>query len=322
METSSKQIINLRKKLGLTQTVFAEKIGFSQSYIRDIELGKAKPSRNILESINKVFKVSIDWILFGGSIKERAKIYLELISRCLIDDSKGTPKKKKKLYDHLNGIPDLSSYEIAFYVHKLLKLYKERDIDIKILWINNINCIVETPNFYHAFLGTPESVDQYAIDVIVETVNTTYRKHGSLDGLNFPDFKEGGKDDFLEVQNNKFYFKPLKKFYEPSELFEIAGEDNFVRVPSWHYTPRGKVRENIKKYFEDIDPDQNSPIIVEKDEPRITELEFSVIKILRSFDDHSLKDFYLYIASKGDTLAKKERDKINKDISSLKKAIK
>lgn len=62
---TSYRVKSIRKKNKLSQAKFAKEIGYSQGYIRDIELGKSKPSRRILEAISQRFNISIDWLLTG-----------------------------------------------------------------------------------------------------------------------------------------------------------------------------------------------------------------------------------------------------------------
>jgi len=63
MSDAAKQIEFLRSTLKLSQENFAKEIGFSRSYVRDIELGKTKPSRRFLEGVSKIFGVSADQFL-------------------------------------------------------------------------------------------------------------------------------------------------------------------------------------------------------------------------------------------------------------------
>lgn len=63
MAISPQFIKNVRTKFNLTQEKFGEKIGYSRSYVRDIELGKVQPSRHFLEKISEEFHVSIDSLL-------------------------------------------------------------------------------------------------------------------------------------------------------------------------------------------------------------------------------------------------------------------
>lgn len=63
MENSSKQISFLRSTLKLTQEAFGQNLGYSRSYVKDIESGRVKPSRAFLEAVNAKYGVSIDSLL-------------------------------------------------------------------------------------------------------------------------------------------------------------------------------------------------------------------------------------------------------------------
>lgn len=80
MKKISSQIIEIRKELGLSQEDFAKEIGFSKSYVGDIESGRTGPSLNIVLAIRDRFKIPIDKILSGDDIEEyvRAQISPEL----------------------------------------------------------------------------------------------------------------------------------------------------------------------------------------------------------------------------------------------------
>ncbi|NIN00848.1 MAG: helix-turn-helix domain-containing protein, partial [candidate division Zixibacteria bacterium] len=60
----------------------------------------------------------------------------------------------------------------------------------------------------------------------------------------------------------------------------------------------------------------------EEDPGKLTDVEKSLLTILRTIDKNSLKDFYLFLSSKANRLQKKKRDKIRKHITTLRKASK
>ena len=53
-----------------------------------------------------------------------------------------------------------------------------------------------------------------------------------------------------------------------------------------------------------------------------TEIDEAVLSVLHAIDEASLKDFYLFLASKANRLEKGERDELSKDIAILRKASK
>jgi len=46
------------------------KLGYSYSYVSDIERGKAEPSRAFLKRVSEIFALSIDYILYGDSLDQ------------------------------------------------------------------------------------------------------------------------------------------------------------------------------------------------------------------------------------------------------------
>lgn len=316
MDITAKQIRFLRRDFGLSQNAFAEKIGFSRSYVRDIELGKVEPSRKILKAISSECRVSVDWILFGEPIRKRTEVFMEKLNACL-PCSDVDLLKRKKLYDHLKTIDNITEYEISFYIYKLLTLYREREIETKTLDLCFTgNYIIETPSAYHAFLGSPVKEDAFAENIIAYSILSTH----SVYHRRQPVYDTATTGCPLKIKNNKLFDVSLNKFYEPYQLFKDTREKNASPMPSWPHEPRWKRKESIAKYFLEIDPDQASPHL--HDKIRLSNVESSVIQLMRGIDQESLKDIYLLLASKGGRLGKDEKEKLKKDIANLKKAAK
>ena len=75
------RIRTLRKKLGLTQMEFAEKLGKSWRTIQDWEAGKRNIPEPELRLISQIFGVSYEWIKTGqGEIFEKKPSIEEIIS--------------------------------------------------------------------------------------------------------------------------------------------------------------------------------------------------------------------------------------------------
>lgn len=55
----------LRKKLGLTQKKFAEKLGISRNNIASYETGKSNPGSSIIQLICRVYNVNETWLRTG-----------------------------------------------------------------------------------------------------------------------------------------------------------------------------------------------------------------------------------------------------------------
>ena len=60
------RIKQLRKELGMTQTVFAERIGIRQNSVAVIEMGKNMPSDQTVAFICREFRVNEEWLRTGA----------------------------------------------------------------------------------------------------------------------------------------------------------------------------------------------------------------------------------------------------------------
>jgi transcriptional regulator with XRE-family HTH domain len=61
------RIIAVRRKLGLSQREFAERIGVSRNVVIRYESGRSRPRVETLDRIGKVGGVSSEWLLQGNS---------------------------------------------------------------------------------------------------------------------------------------------------------------------------------------------------------------------------------------------------------------
>lgn len=59
------RIKEIRKREGLTQAEFGERIGFHKNQIYYVEVGKSIPSATFLSDVSREFGVSVDWLRTG-----------------------------------------------------------------------------------------------------------------------------------------------------------------------------------------------------------------------------------------------------------------
>lgn len=57
---------DVRKKAGLTQQEFADKIGFHKNQVYNVEVGKSIPSDDYMSSVATIFQVSVSWLKTGA----------------------------------------------------------------------------------------------------------------------------------------------------------------------------------------------------------------------------------------------------------------
>lgn len=65
MNTIGERVKWLRSENKLNQKEFSEAIKVGQSRLSEVESNKTKPSFDTLYSIKEVFKVSLDWLIYG-----------------------------------------------------------------------------------------------------------------------------------------------------------------------------------------------------------------------------------------------------------------
>lgn len=64
-EGIARRVRDIRKRAGLTQTEFAQRIGCHKNQVSNVESGKYIPSDRFLTSIAREFKVGMDWLRTG-----------------------------------------------------------------------------------------------------------------------------------------------------------------------------------------------------------------------------------------------------------------
>jgi transcriptional regulator with XRE-family HTH domain len=62
----AKRFKKLRQNIGLNQIELANKLGYTNSFISELENGKGKPSYEFLIKLQTLFKVNLGWLLQGN----------------------------------------------------------------------------------------------------------------------------------------------------------------------------------------------------------------------------------------------------------------
>ena len=107
-------LIDIRKKLGLNQIEFADKLETSQNLISKYEQGKVELPFKIINNLNKVFNININWLLTGnGSMfeSEVGNINKSFQEELINDIQKLSPKKQEYYYHRIKA--DLIEEELS-----------------------------------------------------------------------------------------------------------------------------------------------------------------------------------------------------------------
>ena len=103
------RIRTLREQRRTDQAVVAEAVGTARSHLTNIEIGRAKPGRELLVALAQYFDVSLDWLTSGA----------------------GEPKKAEALNSNeallLFGFRNLDEEEAEMFLKLILARTKKRD---------------------------------------------------------------------------------------------------------------------------------------------------------------------------------------------------
>lgn len=102
----NERIREIRKILKLTQQAFADKIGFSQNYIWQLEKGERTPSDRTISDICRTFGVDEIWLRDGIGEPFREKSDEERIAEVLGGVLAGSEQSKARLIRAVANLPD------------------------------------------------------------------------------------------------------------------------------------------------------------------------------------------------------------------------
>jgi len=119
----------------MSQDAFSESLGYSKGYIADIERGRTKPSRNLLEKIQEKYNISIDWLLFdeGKPYKPTPEARFKDLREILRLTYQG--ENKEKIFALLER-EDFCSLEKTIFLYTIatfLEISKSNDKYLKLL---------------------------------------------------------------------------------------------------------------------------------------------------------------------------------------------
>jgi len=93
-----KRITLFREKKGITVNRLANEAGISQSYLREVELGKKKPTVETLSFVCEALGITLKDFFDDGSI---SRLETDELSAALF---RLTPEQRKRLVEFLNSL--------------------------------------------------------------------------------------------------------------------------------------------------------------------------------------------------------------------------
>ena len=145
------RIKDLRKRLSLSQSSFANNIGTTQAAVSAWEVGDRLPSTEMLLAISEKYNISVDWLLglsdtmyLSGEITRYPELLKLLVSICTVKDNNQIPLAS--LTSH-NGAGEIKEVFLTFTDDtvdhflqewkKIFDLYSEGTIDRDIyeIWL-------------------------------------------------------------------------------------------------------------------------------------------------------------------------------------------
>jgi len=105
MEDINSRIIELRKKLGLKQVQFAEKIGVTSQFVSTVEAGKSKYTESNIRLICLTFGVNEEWLRYGtGEMMDDEALLTEQERRLLSPFRQLSPLARKMLLEYADKL--------------------------------------------------------------------------------------------------------------------------------------------------------------------------------------------------------------------------
>ena len=225
-ERMGKFIAELRKENNMTQDELAKKIPISRQAISKWERGISVPNSDTLLILSKLFKVSVNEILFGEKINNINKEKFEQISLKLYDNV----TKKKKIIKCMCIIIILLVFSFLSYYfinsYKKIKVYSVSGESES--YALNEGIFIKTNEKIYLRLGNIESSDD------IKKLNLYYVENNNEknllvsttnDFIQIVDFKN--RNEFLNFKNINYIIKNM--------ILEIENENGEIQTMKLHF---------------------------------------------------------------------------------------
>ena len=129
MSSISDRIKEVRKKAGLTQQKFADRIGAKQNTVAQYEIGRNVPIDPVITSICREFRVSEKWLRTGEGQMEIAETQRDKLNHFFADVLTTAPDERSAFIAALDDLPaefwPLVAQLVREYADKLKENEKE-----------------------------------------------------------------------------------------------------------------------------------------------------------------------------------------------------
>lgn len=106
MSSISERIKEVRKKAGLTQQKFADRIGAKQNTVAQYEIGRNTPIDPVITSICREFRVNEKWLRTGEGAMEIEDTQRDKLNHFFADVLATAPDERSAFVAALDDLPD------------------------------------------------------------------------------------------------------------------------------------------------------------------------------------------------------------------------
>lgn len=206
MSSFGERLYEARRKSGLSQEAFSDKLGVSRQMISKWELGTATPRTSRMKKICETLQISCDELVTGKK--------LDLNNKSKVANSKPVAHKSSIFEMLLKGVAVIILFLIVFYLgYSCYKLVVLTNISNKVSKYESLN------NYYC-------KIDDYGDNGIKETKNIWY-KDGiyKIEIITYNDGEENTSTKIINCNENKRYeYNNETKEYEEFKLSDMSDE--------------------------------------------------------------------------------------------------
>lgn len=232
MSSFGERLYEARRKSGLSQEAFSDKLGVSRQMISKWELGTATPRTSRMKKICETLQISCDELVTGKK--------LDLNNKSKVANSKPVAHKSSIFEMLLKGVAVIILFLIVFYLgYSCYKLVVLTNINNKVSKYENLN------NYYC-------KIDNYGDNGIKETKNIWYKD--GIYKIEITIYNNGEGNTSTKIincnENKRYEYNNETKEYEEFNLSDMSSElykDGYFMY-SLFPTIFNKEETNIGKY--------------------------------------------------------------------------